>query len=78
MVGSCLLTQFALLCLLIGALRSFTFSVSIERFMVNSSHFYFTIIYFLPIPFLLICFCWPKGFILSYIFLSHSGFFFYV
>jgi hypothetical protein len=31
MVGSCFLTQFAILCLLIGALRPFTFSVNIKR-----------------------------------------------
>jgi hypothetical protein len=31
MVVSCFLTQFAILCLLIGALRPFTFSVNIER-----------------------------------------------
>jgi hypothetical protein len=31
MVGSCFLIQFALLCLLTGALRPFTFSVNIEK-----------------------------------------------
>jgi hypothetical protein len=31
MVGSCFLTQFAIVCLLIGALRPFTFHVNIER-----------------------------------------------
>jgi hypothetical protein len=34
MVGSCFLTQFAILCLLIGALRLFAFSVNIEKYMV--------------------------------------------
>jgi hypothetical protein len=31
MVGSCFLTQHAILCLLIGTLRPFTFSVNIEK-----------------------------------------------
>jgi hypothetical protein len=34
MIGSCFLTQFAILCLLIGTLRPLIYSVSIERYVV--------------------------------------------
>jgi hypothetical protein len=76
MAGSCFLTQLAILYILIEALRSLTFSVSVERCMV------FPVIYiplWLTFYIFLVCWCaWSKRFILFCMFLSHSNFFFCV
>jgi hypothetical protein len=74
MVGSCFLTQFFIPCHLIGALRPFTFSVNIERcllFPVILVPLLFSFTYFLFIGLLA-----QKGFIPSWVFLSHSSFFY--
>jgi hypothetical protein len=69
MVGSCFLTQFAILCLLTGALKPFTFSVNIERCFQSFLFPLFSFYLFLFTGLI------GKGFILSYIFLSHCSFF---
>jgi hypothetical protein len=73
--GSCFLIQFALACLLIGALRPFTFSFNIERCLMFSSHF--------CLPFVLFTYSLFTGLLAQkYLFFvessSHSSFFFYM
>jgi hypothetical protein len=71
MVGSCFLTQFVILCLLIGVLRPLTFGVGIDMCVI----FLVTFIPFNLYLFLVYWCAWSKEFILSCIFLSCSTFF---
>jgi hypothetical protein len=66
--------QVCYLCLLIGTLRPFTFSVNSERSLLFLPIF-FPCYLVLPIPCLLVCLL--KMVFYTWIFLSHSSFFFY-